>query len=590
MLTSTTLRSFRRICDVIGPTQLLVFWAVSIFIGWAGAGRHSALILWVLIGGVALSCVGLAFLFTGTLKLRRLRFAHRRFEQQGHKDARRLAWIAGTQFRAHHFVFAAAVLCVGGGVALSMKGLAVSGGLLALAILPSVILVFSAWSLNRSVVSGASLFLKPRVRRTITGRDAIGAMRHRSYVKSALSTAHIGNADGVAAREFLATVRHEDAFWPDISKTLSLDFFIEMKWRIFALCGVIWHALAAALLAIILAYLTPFSVFPPLVSPLDLLSSTEVEDEPQQAEEENADGEQGEGADGSDGGEQGEDADGSDGGEQGEGADGSDGGEQGEGADGSGGGEQGEGADGSDGGEQGEGAEGSDDGEQGEGADGSDGGEQGEGADGSDGGEQGQGADGSDSGEQGEGADGSDGGEQGEGADGSDGGEQGEGADGSDGGEQGEGADGNDGGEQGEGADGSDGGEQGEMSEPIEAQGTIQNGEVGTESGEQEVNIAGQGAETDRQDGVVLEERGEPADGDPESVAAATLTGGAAGENPRTDGVSFNANPFSARGLAPETVEVLQTAIPEFPDNLPPADPPTQRVPAWILQLERAVD
>ena len=446
MLTSTRLRSFRRICDAIGPTQLLVIWAVSIFIGWAGAGRHSALVLWVLIGGAVLSCVGLAFWFTGTLKLRRLRFAHRRFEQQGRKDARRLAWIAGTQFRAHHFVLAAAVLCVGGGAALSMKGLAVSGGLLALAILPSVILVFSAWSLNRSVVSGASLFLKPRVRRTLTGRDAIGAMRHRSYVKSALTTAHIGNADGVAAREFLATVRHEDAFWPDISKTLSLGFLIEMKWRIFALCGAIWHALAAALLAIVLAYFTPFSVFPPLVSPLDLLSSTDVEDEPQQAEEENADGEQGEGADGSDGG------------------------------------------------------------------------------------------------------------------------------------------------EQGEGADGSDGGEQGEMSEPIEAQGTIQNGEVGTESGEQEVNIAGQGAETDRQDGVVLEERGEPADGDPESVAAATLTGGAAGENPRTDGVSFNANPFSARGLAPETVEVLQTAIPEFPDNLPPADPPTQRMPAWILQLERAVD
>ena len=91
MLTSTRLRSFRRICDVIGPTQLSVIWAVSIFIGWAGAGRHSALILWVLIGGVALSCVGLAFWFTGTLKLRRLRFAHRRFEQQGRKDARRLA-------------------------------------------------------------------------------------------------------------------------------------------------------------------------------------------------------------------------------------------------------------------------------------------------------------------------------------------------------------------------------------------------------------------------------------------------------------------------------------------------------------------
>ena len=133
MLTSTRLRSFRRICDVIGPIQLLVIWAVSIFIGWAGAGRHFDPDFMGLIGGLALSCVGLAFWFTGTLKLRRLRFAHRRFEQQGRKDARRLAWIAGMQFRAHHFGLAAAVLCVGSAAALSMKGLAVSGGLLALA-------------------------------------------------------------------------------------------------------------------------------------------------------------------------------------------------------------------------------------------------------------------------------------------------------------------------------------------------------------------------------------------------------------------------------------------------------------------------
>jgi hypothetical protein len=177
-----------------------------------------------------------------------------------------------------------------------------------------------------------------------------------------------------------------------------------------------------------------------------------------------------------------------------------------------------------------------------------------------------------------------------ESADGSDGGEQGEGADGRDGGDQGDGADGSDGGDQGEGADGSDGGEQGEMPEPMEAQVTIPNGEEGADGREQEVNVAGHGTETDGQDGVVLEEQGETADGDPESVTAATLTGGAAGETPRTDGVSFDTNPFSARGLAPENVEVLQTEIPAFPYNLPPADPPSQRVPAWILQLESAID
>jgi hypothetical protein len=34
----------------------------------------------------------------------------------------------------------------------------------------------------------------------------------------------------------------------------------------------------------------------------------------------------------------------------------------------------------------------------------------------------------------------------------------------------------------------------------------------------------------------------------------------------------------------------LQTDIPDFPDNLPEVDLPTQRVPTWILQLEGAIE
>jgi hypothetical protein len=73
-------------------------------------------------------------------------------------------------------------------------------------------------------------------------------------------------------------------------------------------------------------------------------------------------------------------------------------------------------------------------------------------------------------------------------------------------------------------------------------------------------------------------------------MTAATLTGGAMGEIPQTEVLPFDTNPFSARGVGPESVEVLQTDIPDFPENLPEIDPPTQRVPTWILQLEGAVE
>jgi hypothetical protein len=548
------LHSLRQFYGAAGPASLLVIWGACVVIGWGSVGRHSAVILWLLACAVVLVVLGVAIGLVADLQLRRLRASHRRLEHQGQSDAQRLARIAGMRFRAHHFGLGAAVLAGGALVAWSMEGLVISGGFIAAALFPTIVLVWRASSLNCSVVAGVALFLPPVLQKTSTGHDASNALSHVVHVQSALSMAHESGDNGLAAREFLATVRHEDAFWPEIAVTLNLSLGAQLKWRAFALIGAMGHALSAAVVAMLLAYFAPVSFFLPLASPLDLMSSMSPEDEQSETPEREMPPQK-------------RDADYED--------DGADGGEDDE---------QGEGVDGDEGGEQGEGSDGGEVGEQGEGSDGGEVGEQGESVDGDEGGE---------------------GGEQGEGADGGEGGEQGVGADGGEGGEQGDESEGGEGS-----GDGTGGGDDdtpqdrtqaptetellpdsgGEGTETQEARVTVQDGVAGREPEEREVSIGGQGPETDGQEGLVLEGQAEADEGDPQGMTAATLTGGAMGEIPQTETMPFDTNPFSARGVGPQSVEVMQADIPDFPDNLPEVDPPTQRVPTWILQLEGVVE
>ena len=494
MSKSKVLNFLKQFYDVTGPASLLAIWGACIVIGWGSVGRHSALILWLLGCAVVLAALGLACGLVASVQLRRLRAAHRQFEHQGRTDAQRMARIAGMRFRANHLGLGAAVLVSGMLMALSMEGLVISGGLTAGALVPTFLLVGRAWSLNWSVVAGVALFSPPLAQKTSIGREASNALSHVVHVQSALSVAHKGGDNGLAAREFLATVRHEDAFWPDIATTLDLSLGAQLKWRVFALFGAAWHAMSAVVVAILLVYLAPVSFFPPLASPLDLMVSSFPPDAESESQEEETPSQE-------------EDTKNENAGSQGGG--------------------QGEGAEGGEGGGQNEGAEGGDEIEGGEGA-----------GDGTGGGDDGASHVGTqdptetdmqaDSGGEGTGA--------------------------------------------------------------LEAQVTVKDGAAGGEPEEREISIGGVYPETDAQEERVLEGQAEPDEGDPKGMTAATLTGGAMVEIPHTETLPFDTNPFSARGVGPDSIEVLQTDIPDFPDNLPNVDPPTQRVPTWILQLEGVIE
>ena len=660
MLIATVTRYSKRIYDAVGPASVLAIFAASVLVGWASVGRHSSLILWLLIAAVLIAVMALILALVFAVRLRRLRFAHKRFEQNGCFDALCLSNLARLFFRALHLGTGSALLAFGALAAFSMRGLAISGFLVATTLVPTMLVLLRSWVLNRSEVVGATIFLRVNAMPTVTGFEASEALEHQNCVQTALALAH-GDADaGQPAREFLAILRHEAAYWPDINVAIRPGVVSQLKMRIFALRGVALHALVAGVLAVLLALLTPLSVFPPLASPLDLLSSitdtppneyvsNEAESSPDDRAQDadsgddagsgqnrgpGKDGAHGEGADAGVHGGQGEYADAGEGGGQGEGADAGEGGGQGEYADAGEGGGQGEGADAGEGGGQGEGADAGEGGGQGEGADAGEGGGQGEGADAGEGGGQGEGADAGEGGGQGEGADAGEGGGQGEGADAGEDGGQGEGADAGEGGGQGEGADAGEDGAQGEGADAGEGGGQDEDADvgqdggqgegadeggqteggdtqdsdqqpaetqaqntgdadggsEMEAQITIEDGQTDSAQRETEVSVTGEGTETDDEDGIVFEGEADVQDGDPEAMTSATLTGGATGERAQNNATPLDTNPFSARGKGPIGIEILQTDIPDFPDNLPQAEPATQRVPIWILHLEGVVE
>ena len=619
MLAATATRYSKWIYDAVGPAPVLAIFAASVLVGWACVGRHSSLILWLLIAAVLIAVMALILALVFAVRLRRLRFAHKRFEQNGCVDALCLSNLARLFFRALHLGTGAALLAFGALVALSMRGLAISGFLVATTLVPTMLVLLRSWVLNRSEVAGATLFLRVNVMPTVTGFEASEALEHQHCVQSALALAHDDTDAGQPAREFLAILRHEAAYWPDINAAIQLGVLGQLKMRILALRGVALHALVAGVLAVLLALLNPLSVFPPLASPLDLLSSiadtppnedvsNEAESPPDDQAQDAKSGDdagskrdQGPGEDGA----QGAGADSGEDGGQGEGADAGEDGGQGEGADAGENGGQGEGADAGEDGGQGAGADAGEDGGQGEGADAGEDGGQSAGADAGEDGGQGAGADAGEDGGQGAGADAGEDGGQGAGADAGEDGGQGAGADAGEDGAQGEVADEGgqtEGGEglsdfgerqgngqqsaetQAENTGGADGGSE------IEEQITIQDGQADGAQRETEVSVAGEGTETDGEDGIVLGGEADVEDGDPEAMTSATLTGGATGERAESNAAPQDTNPFSARGEGPSGIEIQQTDVPDLPDNLLQAEPATQRVPIWILQLEGVIE
>ena len=58
------------------------------------------------------------------------------------------------------------------------------------------------------------------------------------------------------------------------------------------------------------------------------------------------------------------------------------------------------------------------------------------------------------------------------------------------------------------------------------------------------------------------------------------------GLQPNETGPNSAEHPFAASGEVPEGITIRQKEVPDYPDNLPSAPPPTQRLPSWILELE----
>ena len=128
--------SVRYLWRWIGPDSLCLLWIVCVILGWAAAGRHSGLVDWVLLiaglTAVTASVTGLAARFGYGRVVAR----HRRFEHAGSSDVHRLASAAVRRFRSGHLAIAALVAGLGAAAARAQLGLPISGGILALVLVP----------------------------------------------------------------------------------------------------------------------------------------------------------------------------------------------------------------------------------------------------------------------------------------------------------------------------------------------------------------------------------------------------------------------------------------------------------------------
>jgi hypothetical protein len=107
---------------------------------------------------------------------------------------------------------------------------------------------------------------------------------------------------------------------------------------------------------------------------------------------------------------------------------------------------------------------------------------------------------------------------------------------------------------------------------------------------ERDENVPGDGPEAPEDDRPVNAPAVSSTEaGDMQAIVAPTPGADADGAPATETSAGALDHPFAARGAAPPGITITQEDLPDYPDNLPPADPPKQRLPAWILDLEQAL-
>ncbi|WP_263048285.1 hypothetical protein [Roseovarius pelagicus] len=607
----------------------------------AAAGRQAALVDWALV--IAVLGVTSALISTATVALlwRAVVARHERFEHAGTDDVRRLARVARTRFRAGHLIAAGGWLLVMATLARTQFGLPISALFMGPGLLIATIVAGSGLRLHKGAEAAVTLMEPAPSQRTRLGREALARLRHSWRVDEALKRTH-GPEGSAAAIEVLGVLRDGAAFWPKLAEQELSLFGARMAWRFKAMSGLSWHGLSAGLIAWALALWLPLNVLPPLPSPLTFLTGASEQVPPEEEEKQDEDqtdpssndrDECGGGereSDGENGNGQGGASDKADqkNGQSGEGQ-----GDTGQNAETDGDGGQGQERQEIDGTDRTDGGEGTEPGETGETAPSEQ--ESGEaplknGESGSSDGQNGGDGAAPEDGQEGQRSDNVEGGQsEGQGGEArenaaSEGVQKGEqGTNGEENAPDGQAgseelpSDGAQDGQQGDDGDGEAADEQGDAKDG--GTGTEDNADVETENGggdqdsidggapdaaatrpeasgsseeQADLAVAGEGSDLSGDDSRVAEQ---PApDGSSEETANAVQGGSAAGDGNEVEAEGFDptgqSHPFAASGAAPEGLTIFQGDLPEYPENLLPAKPPTQRIPSWIKELENAVE
>ncbi|WP_299771241.1 hypothetical protein [uncultured Tateyamaria sp.] len=109
---------------------------------------------------------------------------------------------------------------------------------------------------------------------------------------------------------------------------------------------------------------------------------------------------------------------------------------------------------------------------------------------------------------------------------------------------------------------------------------------------EQEIAVSGDGSDLSELEATTQGQQAQ--EEEPTETPNAVPSGASAGDTEGQEAERFDptgqSNPYAATGTAPEGVTIFQDALPEYPDNLLPPEPPSQRLPSWIEEFENAGD
>lgn len=259
--------------------------AAAIF-GWMSAKSQVALLSWLVVAGVlGLSAAGWLALVSA-VRLRRLQRKHAAYLAEGLADVVRLGRIEAQHLTGVSFAVSGAILLLAGVLGWLYAGLPLSAPIAAVGVLAAGLILGGAFVRTDAPRAALMALIPPKGSWPDTHSEALTMLTPRGQAAHAGRVAFASGDATRGARELAAISDHPGGFWPQITHLPGHSWRLRQR-AVWVCVLALWRLLVlAALLAWLLAALSPFQALPPLPQPWSLFGRQAPEETPPPAETE----------------------------------------------------------------------------------------------------------------------------------------------------------------------------------------------------------------------------------------------------------------------------------------------------------------